>query len=1087
MYEPFFGMERRPFSATPDPGCFFSSSELQTVIEELTVCVERGQGIGILTAAAGIGKTLLCQHFATRLRQRDESEPQFKCVYLANSNFPTRRSLLQAILFEIGDNHSRRDESELRIDLRSRLLSLRPQHEAFVLIVDEAHIFSDDLLEELRTLSDLADNGSSLVRIVLSGQHELEERLTDRGFDALNQRISKQVYAEPFTISESVDYIQYRLTWSGCDIASVFSDEALGVITRASGGVPRCLNQLCDHSLLLAFASDQKPVAESTVREALEDLKQLPLHWNDVSDATEVVGYVDAEEEQLQEMTEAFDARSTDESIDPEIEAALSQLSSGSSTESTPSDAADNFASDTNDDCEDDFGIVESLSGKPAESSNTTHVPPLAGGFEFDFSSPAENTGEAEQAIGDTSSESLRNSPEFPEIESANIESSTSADASQSESGRADPDAADVTLVEVLPSTPQETMLETRPQPGGNVDESEDGISFMLTADGFELDDFGPPEELDSQVPVSSADVERPEFEETSDKESNVPDSDNDLKTEEAVDNEEQTDSGVIEFSFGDAQASADSEVRNSCETEELPAESATSETVGSASVEQLEPQVPETETGKPTVSAAEKTLALFGQDSVLPAHKCDTILSASDEVLEAGDSKFDEIQNAAETELAADITQPSSADTPTREAAITDETTAEFQNIHDEKPTVINQAINNETGYEEELVYDPYAALQTPDGAGIVWDVVSTPEHANVKDVVESTERDDASANAPEIDSVESGDLCETIESAESGDEHSLDTETPEETVGVTQQIIDPSHDFSEVSLEVETTSEHETDAATAEGSKEVSDQFEKRDAAAEELEDVSAIKLTDSLEQQREVEVEPVVADEDLVANLCEEQTEEVCHHDIDSAEATTDAVRDESNDVNLNEHDIVQPVDERPLQPDRLVDAVLPLLAELDEDLDPVSKPASAGRSVLDIEAELIQTIEHDNDDLEDQIGATMLDICLDTQSALQDSAAAIRNAEAAGLENVNDVEDTTDELPGKSFDIVQPEHHPHPDKEAGYKLDLRFEELDNKKQGTDPSPEQSAGEEIADKPFGRLFSDLRRRNRCDFGSP
>ena len=208
--------------------------------------------------------------------------------------------------------------------------------------------------------------------------------------------------------------------------------------------------------------------------------------------------------------------------------------------------------------------------------------------------------------------------------------------------------------------------------------------------------------------------------------------------------------------------------------------------------------------------------------------------------------------------------------------------------------------------------------------------------------------------------------------------------------------------------------------------------------------------------------------------------EQAEEVCHHDIDLAETTTDAVRDKSNDVNLNEHDIVQPVDDRPLQPGRLVDAVLPLLAELDEDLDSVSKPTSAGRSVLDIEAELIQTIEHDSDDLEDQIGATMLDICLDTQSALQDSAAAIRNAEADGLENVHDVEDTADELPGKSFDIVQPEH-PHPDEAAGYKLDLRFEELDNKKQGTDPSPEQSASEKATDKPFGRLFSDLRRRKR------
>ncbi len=81
---------------------------------------------------------------------------------------------------------------------------------------------------------------------------------------------------------------------------------------------------------------------------------------------------------------------------------------------------------------------------------------------------------------------------------------------------------------------------------------------------------------------------------------------------------------------------------------------------------------------------------------------------------------------------------------------------------------------------------------------------------------------------------------------------------------------------------------------------SKDVSDQLEKHDAAAEELEDVSPIELTDSVEQQCEFEVEPVVADEDLVTNQCEEQAEEVCHHDIDSAETTTDAVRDKSNDV-------------------------------------------------------------------------------------------------------------------------------------------------------------------------------------------
>ncbi len=1078
MYEPFFGMERRPFSATPDPGCFFSSSELQTVLEELTVCVERGQGIGILTAAAGIGKTLLCQHLAASLRQRDEAKPQFECVYLANSNFPTRRSLLQAILFEMGDEYSRRDEPELRIDLRSRLLSLRPQREALVLIVDEAHLFADELLEELRTLSDLADDGSSLVRIVLSGQHELEERLTDRAFDALNQRISKHVYAESFTHSESVDYIQHRLDWSGCDIESVFSEEALGVIARASGGVPRCLNQLCDHSLLLAFASDQKPVSESTVREALEDLKQLPLHWNDVSDGTEVVGYVDDEED---EMFEA-QAAAADESIDPEIEAALSHLASvserasvselavDSATESPSGDAAESSASDEADDFGDEFGIVESLRGATSESSTPSHAPPLDGGFEFDFSSTAEDTAEAEQVIDADFSVSSQGSLESSEFGSANDEPAISADAGESKSNQAEFDEADVTLVQVLPSTPQETMLETRSKSGTHADSSEDkGISFKITSNGFEMDDFGPPEELEFHASASSADDERPASTEASGHDSDNQDSLVELPTEESVASEETVDSGVIEFSFSDAQSSGETEASDSSKTEDSTDESATAEAAESESVDQVEPESSEAKAGERAVSAAEITLALFGQDSVLPEHKSDSVLSASAEVSETAESESDEPQDAAETELAADIEQPSSADAPTAEEVTTeetasDETAAEVENFHDEESVMMSQVVSNEIGYEEELVYDPYAALQEPDGAGIVWKVVSPPKQANVQNVAEPTGRDDASAEIPEADSVESDEICETVdlaETAEIGEEQLLEAETLDETIASPDQIVEPSNEDTEATLEDEVATDDE-DVATFAEEPDLVSQHSEEDPAGEEPADQS---------------LELVQFDEGDAAS---EDEAEDCHDEIESVDDETSTVHTRFDESSSGEHDIVQPVEVRPLQPNRLVNAVLPLLDELDEDLDSVTRKAFAGRSVLDIEAELIQTIEHDSDELEDQIGATMLDICLDTQSALQDSAAAIRNAEAAGLENVNDGVDATDELSSEPFDIVQPAH-PQADEESGYKLDLRFQELGETKPEADPSQERSANEGAADKPFGRLFSDLRRRKQ------
>ena len=283
MYEQFFQLERRPFAAMPDPDCFFRCESISHVLDQLTVCIEHGQGIGILTSPAGMGKTLICRRLVKDLGER------VRMIFLGNSNFPTRRSLLQAILFEAGVEYPRKDEQELRHELRNVLRELRNDYESVVLIVDEAHSFEVELLEEIRTLVDLGDEGHSLVRVILSGQLELEERMTDRRFDAINQRISTHVYLEPLSIAESIGFLRHRIDWSGGNLEGVFSDDSATIIARASCGVPRCLNQLADHSLLLGFAADESLVQEATVREALDDLKQLPLHWNDVNDADRMI------------------------------------------------------------------------------------------------------------------------------------------------------------------------------------------------------------------------------------------------------------------------------------------------------------------------------------------------------------------------------------------------------------------------------------------------------------------------------------------------------------------------------------------------------------------------------------------------------------------------------------------------------------------------------------------------------------------------------------------------------------------------------------------------------------------------------
>ena len=274
MYEVYFHLQKRPFSTTPDPSCFFAPEPVQELIDELILRTESGQGIAILTAPAGTGKTLLCRRIALEFSGR------LTPIYLPNANFPTRRALLQTVLFELGKRYSGLEEQELRLAVFAALRELTRAGRGAVLIIDEAHLLSDRLLEELRLMAGLAEAEEPLARVILAGQPSLEEKLAGPPLEALNQRVACQVYLEPFTRQQSIDYVKFRTQWAGGECSRIFSAGALDRIVEACNGLPRCLNQLCDHVLLLTYVQEKSQADAEAVDEALADLQQLPLRWN---------------------------------------------------------------------------------------------------------------------------------------------------------------------------------------------------------------------------------------------------------------------------------------------------------------------------------------------------------------------------------------------------------------------------------------------------------------------------------------------------------------------------------------------------------------------------------------------------------------------------------------------------------------------------------------------------------------------------------------------------------------------------------------------------------------------------------------
>ena len=268
MYKTFYNLRLNPFEITPDPSFLFSTSRHNEALASLYYGVRARKGFVVLTGEVGTGKTMLVRCVLELLRRTGVA-----FAYVFNPSL----SALEFIRYIAGDFGlpvAGKAKDELVLSLSAFLVDRHQRKLSTLLVVDEAHHLSPELLEEVRLLTNLETTQQKLLQIVLAGQPELDEMLDSFELRQIKQRIALRCHLEPLSLDETRGYIQRRLQIAGAppDI-TIFSEPATNAIFRHSNGFPRLINTICENALLSGYARRAAVIPAEVVDEIAHDLR----------------------------------------------------------------------------------------------------------------------------------------------------------------------------------------------------------------------------------------------------------------------------------------------------------------------------------------------------------------------------------------------------------------------------------------------------------------------------------------------------------------------------------------------------------------------------------------------------------------------------------------------------------------------------------------------------------------------------------------------------------------------------------------------------------------------------------------------
>jgi general secretion pathway protein A len=267
MYESFYGLTGKPFQLNPDPGFFFGSKGHSSAYSYLKYGVFQGEGFIVVTGEIGAGKTTLVRTLLEELDPRKVVAVQLVSTQLEADD------LLRSVATAFGLPVRGSDKAQLLATIEAFLTSLVTENRRALLVVDEAQNLAPRAMEELRMLSNFQLGDRALLQSFLVGQPELRDLLRGPSLQQLRQRVIASYHLGPMDEDETRGYIEHRLRRVGWKDDPAFDPAVFHSIHRATGGIPRKINLLCNRLLLAAFLAEKHAIGADDVATVIAELQ----------------------------------------------------------------------------------------------------------------------------------------------------------------------------------------------------------------------------------------------------------------------------------------------------------------------------------------------------------------------------------------------------------------------------------------------------------------------------------------------------------------------------------------------------------------------------------------------------------------------------------------------------------------------------------------------------------------------------------------------------------------------------------------------------------------------------------------------